>query len=321
MTDFIGVDVGGTKVAAAAMSEGRMGEAFRVPTNVEDGAVLVEQIVEAIESVRTPATGAVGIGVPSVVEFATGRIRASANIPLTDLPLRSLLSDRVGLPVFVENDANCAAMAEAFDEGRLRCPDLVLFTVGTGVGGGLVLNGRLYRGATGAAAEVGHTLIGLDVRDGAPPPAHRAPWEGSLEHLAAGRALDRLACAAAQDAPGSPLGRRMAADGEVTGHDVVELAQQGDEAAVGLMRLLGERLGVGMANAINVFDPAEVVIGGGVSLAGDLLLEPARRVAQAYTLPGVGTQTLIRLARHGASAGLIGAALIAAQEHREAGAS
>jgi glucokinase len=321
MTDHIGVDVGGTKVAAAAMSQGRLGDAWRVPTNVADGAVLVEQIVEAIEAVRTPDSAAVGIGVPSVVEFATGRIRASANIPLTDLPLRALLSDRVGLPVYVENDANCAAMAEAYDEGKLVSPDLVLFTVGTGVGGGLVLNGRLYRGATGAAAEVGHTLIGLPLEQGVRVPEHPVPWEGSLEHLAAGRALDRLATAAAEEAPGSALGRRLAADGEVTGHDVVEFAQAGDEPAIAIMRVLGERLGIGIANAINVFDPGEVVIGGGVSLAGELLLEPARRVAEAYILPGVGTETVIRLARHGASAGLIGAALMAAQEQREAGAS
>ena len=322
MTDHIGVDVGGTKVAAAAMSDGRLGESWIVPTNVEDGAVLVEQIVEAIEAVRTPDTGAVGIGVPSVVEFATGRIRASANIPLADVPLRARLSDRVGLPVYVENDANCAAMAEAYDEGRLRCPDLVLFTVGTGVGGGLVLNGRLYRGATGAAAEIGHTLIGLDLTAGAPLPAGQTlPWHGSLEALAAGTALDRLALAAAEAAPDSPLGERLARDGEITGHDVVECARDGDEASVGIMRVLGERLGVGIANAINLFDPREVVIGGGVSLAGDLLLDPARRVAAAYTLPGAGTETLIRIARHGANAGLIGAALIAAQEQREAGAS
>ncbi len=94
---------------------------------------------------------------PSLIEFATGRIRSSVNIPLKDVPLRELLTERVGLPVYVENDASCAALAEAFRDGQMACPHLVMFTVGTGVGGGLVLNGRLYRGATGAASEVGHT--------------------------------------------------------------------------------------------------------------------------------------------------------------------
>jgi glucokinase len=312
---FVGVDVGGTKIASARLADGRLGEVMTEPTNTADGGVLVEQIVAAVERLRTPEVEAVGVGVPSVVEFATGRIRNSVNIPLADLPLRSLLSDRVGLPVYVENDASCAALAEAFDEGRLICPDLVLFTVGTGVGGGLVLNGKLYRGATGAAAEVGHTIIGMALQDGAATPTHRPPWDGSLEQLASGRALDRLALAAAQAAPDSVLGRRLAADGEVTGHDVVEAAQAGDEQAAAAMRILGERLGIGIANAMNLFDPREVVLGGGVSLAGDLLLEPARRIAEAYTIDGVGTQTVIRIARHGPGAGLLGAALNAQQEY------
>jgi len=312
---FVGVDVGGTKVAAAPVVDGHLGEAVREPSDVSDGARLVEQIAAQVERVRTDATQAVGVGVPSVVDFATGRIRASANVPLADLPLRSLLSDRFGVPVFVDNDASCAALAEAYDDGALKTPDLVLFTIGTGVGGGLVLNGRLYRGATGAAAELGHTVIGLTLEDGAPPPEGRAPLGGSFERLAAGRALDRLASAAAERAPGSALGRTLAADGEVTGEDVVRHARDGDEEAADLLRILGERLGIGIANAINTFDPMEVVVGGGVSSAGELLLAPARRVAEAYTLPGVGTETQIRLARHGVHAGLLGAGLLAGQEH------
>lgn len=311
---FVGVDVGGTKVAAAPVVDGHLGEAVREPTDVSDGERLVEQVVTLVERVRTDATQAVGIGVPSVVDFATGRIRASANIPLADLPLRSRLSDRFGVPVYVDNDASCAALAEAYDDGQLKTPDLVLFTVGTGVGGGLVLNGRLYRGATGAAAELGHTVIGLALEHGAAPPEHKAPWIGSLEHLAAGRALDRLALAAAQADADSALGRTLAADGEVTGEDVVRHAVDGDATAVDLMRILGERLGVGIANAINTFDPHVVAVGGGVSTAGELLLEPARRSAQRFVLPGVGTITEIRVARLGPEAGVRGAALLAGQE-------
>lgn len=321
MTEFVGIDVGGTKVAAAALIDGRLGEPHVQPTDTAGTQALVDQLVASIDAVRTPESLAVGIGVPSVVEFATGRIRSSVNIPLADVALRGLLTDRVGLPVYVENDASCAALAEAFDEGRLVTPDLVLFTVGTGVGGGMVLNGKLYRGATGAAGEVGHTLIGLDLARGAPQPEHKAPWGGSLEFLAAGRALDRLARDAAERHPDSGLGVKLGRGEEVTGHDVVELAQAGDAPAVDLLRIVGERLGVAIANAINVFDPREVVIGGGVSAAGELLLAPARRIAAAYTLPGVGTETTIRLARHGPQAGLLGAGLIAAQEYAEDHAS
>jgi glucokinase len=241
------------------------------------------------------------------------------NIPLQDVPLRELLSERAGLPVYVDNDASCAALAEAFDDsGHLTCSHLVMFTVGTGVGGGLVLNGKLYRGAVGMAAELGHTIIGLDLSRGATrEAADEFPQRGSLERLAAGRALDQLALEAAREDANSFLGRRLTRDGGVTGHDAVDGARQGDRASLSCLRILGERLGIGIANAINTFDPLEVVIGGGVSAAGDLLLEPAREAAQRHVVPGAGSKTTIRLARHGPRAGVLGAALIAAQEWAE----
>jgi glucokinase len=314
---FIGIDVGGTKIAAATLQAGELSESRLLHTEVGSQEGLVEQLVGAIEDARGPDARAVGIGVPSLIEFATGRIRSSVNIPLKDLPLRELLTERVGLPVYVENDASCAALAEAFDDGRLVCPHLVMFTVGTGVGGGLVLNGRLYRGATGTASEVGHTLIGLDLTKGAPPHSGVFPQAGSLEVLASGRALDQLAEAEARKDPDSFLGRRLGRDGVCTGHDAVDGAQAGDEASIRCLRILGERLGIGIANAITMFDPLEVVIGGGVSLAGELLLGPARETAWRYAVPGAGSQTKIRLARHGPRAGVLGAALIAAQEYAE----
>jgi glucokinase len=318
---FIGLDVGGTKIASATLSDRVLSDSELVETSVEDRDALIEQLVGCVENLRDGDVRAVGVGVPSVVDFATGRIRSSVNIPLEDVPLRELLSERVGLPVFVDNDASCAALAEAFDEGRLVCPDLVMFTVGTGVGGGTVLGGSVYRGATGAAPEIGHQIIGLDLSDGDESPDSDFPQPGSLEALASGRALDRLALDAARRDPESFLGRRLAADGEVTGHDCVDGARDGDEASRRCLRILGERLGIGIANAINLYDPLEVVIGGGVSNAGDLLLEPAERVAFRHVLPGVGTKTKIRVARHGPRAGVLGAALMAEQEYesREGG--
>jgi glucokinase len=314
---FVGIDVGGTKIAVAGLAAGELSESRLLHTELEDQERLVDQIADAIEEARTPDTRAVGIGVPSLVEFATGRIASSVNIPLQDVPLRELLSDRCDIPVYVDNDASCAALAEAFDDGHLTCAHLVLFTVGTGVGGGMVLNGRLYRGSAGMAAEVGHTMIGLDLTDGAPEPSGRWPQEGSLEVLASGRALDQLAEAAAKADANSFLGKRLTRDGGVTGHDAVDGAREGDAAALRCLEILGERLGIGIANAINVFDPLEVVIGGGVSAAGDLLLEPARRAALQHVVPGAGSATTIRLARHGPRAGVLGAALIAAQEWAE----
>ena len=194
----------------------------------------------------------------------------------------------MGVPVYVENDAGCAALAEAFDDGRITVDSLVMLTIGTGVGGGWVLNGRLYRGATTSAAEVGHTIIGRDLEFGNRVPGDPFPQRGSLERLASGRALDRLADHAAMQYPDSFLGKQLVRKGAIDGHDVVAGAESGDDASLWCLRVLGERIGIGIANAINTFDPLEVVIGGGVSRAGELLLEPARDAAFRHVVPGLG---------------------------------
>ena len=311
---FVGVDVGGTKVAVATLDDGRLSDSRVVPTRKSSSDELVEQLAEAVEAARTPATLAVGLGIPAAIEFATGTAKSGVNVPLRGVPLRHLLSERLGLPVVVDNDANVAALAEAHDGGWLVTRHLVMLTVGTGVGGGLVLDGRVYRGLTGSGAELGHILIGLDLEKGAPPPADHFPQPGSLESLAAGRALDHLGDAAAHAEPAGALAAALARRAHVTGVDVVEAAHAGDETAVALLRMLGQRLGIGIATLINIFDPEEVVVGGGVSSAGDLLLGPAEETARGYVLTGVGEQTRIRRARHGVRAGVYGAALLAAQE-------
>ena len=178
---LIGVDVGGTKVAVATLEDTRLSASLVRPTEVTSAEGLVDEIVAGVEEVRSERTVAVGVGVPSVVEFATGRVRSSANLQLADLDLRMVLSERLGLPAFVDNDATLAALAEAFDDaGRPIVQNLVMFTVGTGIGGGLVLGGRVYRGATGAAGELGHTLVGVDVAGACLRPAiSRSPVRSS----------------------------------------------------------------------------------------------------------------------------------------------
>ncbi len=312
---FIGVDVGGTKVAVASMNGGALSEPAIRPTEHASSQALVEQLAAAIEEARRPDTTAVGIGIPSAVEFATGRALSGVNVPLEGVPLRASLTERLGLPVFVDNDANVAALAEACDDaGNLLVQNLVMFTIGTGVGGGLVLAGRPFRGATGAGAEMGHVIVGLDLNEGAPPAAERFPQPGSLEALASGRALDRLAAESAAARPESALGRMAAEGQETAGPQAVAAALEGDEEARRLLAVLGQRLGVGIASAINVFDPEQVVVGGGVATAGELLLGPAREVAGQYVLPGVGRRCEIRLARYGVGSGVRGAALLAAKE-------
>ena len=310
---LIGVDVGGTKTSVASMRGGAVGQPLVRPTERSSAEALLAQIVAQVREVAAGASpAAVGVGIPSVVEFATGRVRSSVNIPLQDVPLRTVLSDRLGLPVFVDNDATVAALAEAHDEqGSLDVRSLVMFTVGTGVGGGIVIDGRSYRGATGAAGELGHTLVAISELI---PAATRFPQPGSLESLAAGHVLDRLAHEAATTHPESALGATLAARGSVAGPDAVAAAHAGDAIAIGCLATLGRRVGIGVANAINTFDPEVVAIGGGVSSAGELLLEPARSAALEYVLPGVGTATEIRIARSGPQAGVRGAALLARSE-------
>ncbi|CAN5147906.1 glucokinase [soil metagenome] len=293
---LIGVDVGGTKIAVALLDGTALVEPVLAPTDTTSADALVAQLVEAVRAAGDAA--AVGVAVPSVVDWETGRIRSSVNIPLHDVPLREVLREQLGVPVFVDNDATCAGLAEAYDDdGLLVARPLVMFTVGTGVGGGIVIGGRVYRGATGAAAEIGHTIVGADLRRA--PFAHgdECPQPGSLESLASGTALNEIA-----------------RECGVTPGRVIDAARAGDTGAIEALKLLGRRLGIGIANAINTFDPDLVVVGGGVSAADELLLAPAREEAARYLLPGVGTRTDIRRARYGPLAGVRGAALLAGQE-------
>jgi glucokinase len=296
MARVIGVDVGGTKVAVAPLEDGVLGDVHTRPTEKSSPDALVDQLVEAIE--QCGPADAVGLGIPSVIDAARGMAMSSVNIPLQHVPLRDILGKRLNIAVHVDNDASVAALAEAHDEtGTVIADSVVMYTVGTGVGGGLVFGGRIYRGATSSAAELGHTIVFADPSGGAPQP-EGFPQPGSLERHAAGRALDALA----------------AERGLTDGRGAVAAAQRGDRAGLECLQMIGERLGLAIANAINTFDPELVVVGGGVSAAGELLLAPARQVAQEFTMKGLGSKTEIRIARYGPDAGVRGAALLALTE-------
>jgi len=301
MGKVIGVDVGGTKVAVAALEDGDLGEVRVRPTEKASPDALVDQLVEAIEECGD--ADAVGLGIPSVIDARRGMAMSSVNIPLQHVPLRDILGKRLDIPVHVDNDASVAALAEAHSEtGELLAQSVVMFTVGTGVGGGLVLGGRIYRGATSSAAEFGHWILFADPSGGAPRP-EGFPQPGSIEREASGGALDHLA----------------AERGLGDGRGAVEAAHRGDSDAIECLRIVGERLGLAIANALNTFDPELVVIGGGVSTAGEFLLRPARQVAQEFTMRGLGTKTEIRIARYGVHAGVRGAAMLALTEEAAAG--
>jgi glucokinase len=313
---FVGVDLGGTKVAAAPLTDEGLGESVVRATDLSSTQALVSQLADLVDEAKPGQLDAVGIGIPSVVEFETGRAVSSVNVPLADVPLRQVLGERLGVPVFVDNDATVAALAEAHDENlQLVARNLIMLTVGTGVGGGLVLGGRIYRGSTGGAGELGHTIIGLGLTgEEEVPKAQSFPQPGSLEGVGAGLALDRFAKETARLYPDSALGRSVAEGKTPTGGDAVAAAQSGDEAAIHTVQIWAQRVGIGIANAINTFDPDEVVLGGGAALAGDLLVGPATEVARAYAHPGLADHATIRIARHGVRAGVLGAALLAQHE-------
>lgn len=321
----IGIDLGATRVAAVPLRDSELGEPLVQATERSDAGALIDQLAAMVLELNDGDLAAVGIGVPKVVEFSSGRPVATARrpapvtngaveLPLADVPLREVLSERLGVPAFVDNDANAAALAEAHDEELAPVTDhLVLIAVSTHVGGGLVLGGRIYRGASGAAGELGHMLLGLDMAGAVPAPMG-FPQPGSLEFVAAGHAFDRLATVAGNVHPKSALARLRAAGKPVLSSAVVEAALDGDESAARMVAIWGQRIGIGAANAIHAFDPEAVVIGGDAARAGALVLDPARRVARQYVLPGLGAAADVRLARHGTRGVMLGAALLARQE-------
>ena len=294
MPSFVGVDVGGTKVAAAAVEGNHAQHAVEYPTPLESTAALLESVEAAVREVAAQAgePDAIGVGVPSQVEWATGTVVSSVNIPLESVPLRAELGRRFGVPIYVDNDANCAALAEAH---AVDARELVMLTLGTGVGGGVVTGGRIFRGAHGLGGELGHVVVEAD----GPECPGTCDNRGCLEALCSGTALERAA--------------------GMKGRAVVAAAREGDADAQAHLDRLGRYLGIGISNMVNIFQPEMVVIGGGLSSAADLFLDTAIAEAGWRALPALWERTIVQTAQTGGAAGVIGAGLLALQEHSRGG--
>jgi glucokinase len=307
----IGVDLGGTKLLAGAVDADL---AIHHRTNRliygldQDG--LVQMVVDAVEEIRT-AVGdgieAVGFGIPCTFDSRTGKAVQAANAPLHEIAFHEVMAERLGLPVAVDNDANCAVLCEARVGAAAGCSEVVLLTLGTGIGGGLLLGGQVYRGWLGGGAEMGHMVVDMD----GPPCQSNCPNYGCLETMCSGTTLVRLASVAVARRPDTALGLALEEGRELTGPLITELAQQGDPVACDAITEIGRRLGVGVVSLVNIFNPQVVVIGGGVSAAGDLLLDPARDVVRERALLPGRDAVRIEVARFGPEAGLVGAALMA----------
>ncbi len=309
--------MGGTKLLAGAVGPG-LDVHHRVKRSLKgrDQSELLDIAVHAVAEAREAAGGevaAVGFGIPSLIDRRTGRAVIAVNLPLVDIPFADVMSERLGMPVFVDNDTNVAALAEHRAGAARGADDVVMLTVGTGIGGGLVLGGELYRGSLGAGAELGHTVIDMD----GPRCQGNCPNRGCVEALASGTALEREALRMGNEQPRSGLGRALAAGRALTGPLVTELAHDGDPAAIEVIALIGSRLGVAIASFVNIFNPQFVVIGGGVIAAGELLLEPARAEVAARALPPSRDHVRIVAARFGVEAGMVGAAAMAFDQMTE----
>jgi glucokinase len=303
----IALDLGGTKLAAGIIDrEGVVVRRTQQPTDTSSQEALLAQIERAIEDLLDEDVAALGVGIPSLIDQKLGRAGASVNVPLAGVNVRDELSEHYGLPVALENDANAAALAEhRFGAGR-GSEHMVMITLGTGIGGGLILNGELYRGSLGTAGELGHLTI--DVHG--PQCQGFCPGIGHFEALASGTAAERLADEIADARPDGRLAGARADGRALEAPVVVELAEAGAPDALQVMDTIGYHLGHGIANYVNVFNPELVVIGGGFSRAGELVLEPARRVIAERALPTPREHVRIALAVLGNEAGLIGAGLV-----------
>jgi glucokinase len=309
----IGVDVGGTKLLAGVV-DAEFGVHHRAQRSVLglDQSALLDTAVAAVQEAREAAgaeVDAVGFGIPALIDQRTGTAVIAVNLALADIPFRDVMAERLGLPVFVDNDGNVTALAEHKAGAARGASEAVVLTIGTGIGGGLILRGELYRGAIGSGGELGHMVIDMH----GPPCQGNCPGRGCVESLASGTALAREAARLALERPGSALGRALAAGRRPTGPLVTELAHDGDPAATEALALIGRRLGVAIAALVNIFNPEVVVIGGGVIAAGEFLLAPARAVVAERALPPSRDVVKIVPARFGVEAGMVGAAVLAFQ--------
>ncbi len=307
----IGVDLGGTNLFAGAI-DAELVVHHRTRRTVAGLALpaLLDEIASAVDELRDAVDGnvdAVGYGIPCLIDDEHAVAASSVHLPIEGLAFAELIAERTGLASFVDNDANLALLAEYRHGAASGERVALMLTLGTGVGGAIMTGGELFRGAQGAAGELGHMIVDPD----GPACGPGCRSHGCLESLTSGSALAREARAAAAADPAGALGRALAAGGEVAGPLVTRLAQDGDATALALLRELGEWLGIAICSLVNIFNPDVVVVGGGVCGAGELILEPARALVASRALAMPAQRVSIRAARFGAEAGMLGAALFA----------
>ncbi len=306
--EAIGVDLGGTKMLVGVLAGTEVLYEEREASTGQTEDELVELLVREVSEAHAarPQAAAVGLGIPATIDHESGVAVSAVNLPLADLAIRDLVAERVGLPVFVDNDANVAAFAEHLFGAARGADHAVMLTIGTGIGGGLILNGEIYRGATGSGAELGHTVIDIN----GPRCQGNCPGRGCVETMASGTAIGREGQLAAESDPDSVLATMLAEGHRIDGKAVTEAALGCDPTSIAVFDLVGTRLGAALVTFANTFEPNVIVVGGGVMAAGDLLLDPARRTLRERALRPMNEIPVVA-AELGPDAGMIGAAAMA----------
>ncbi|HEM5218221.1 TPA: ROK family glucokinase [Streptococcus suis] len=310
---IIGIDLGGTSVKLAILTtEGEIQEKWSIKTNIlDDGSHIVPDIIGSIKQ-RFETHGltkddflGVGMGSPGVVDSEAGTVIGAYNLNWKTLQLvKEQFETALGLPFFIDNDANVAALGEQWVGAGNNNPNVVFMTLGTGVGGGVIAAGNLIRGVKGAGGELGHITVDFDE-----PFACTCGKKGCLETVASATGIVNLSRRYADQYAGDAKLKQMIDDGQdVTAKDVFDLAKEGDDLALIVYRHFSEYLGVACANIAAVLNPAYIVLGGGVSAAGEFLLDGVRKVFAENSFPQIKESTQIVLATRGNDAGVLGAA-------------
>ncbi|MDN5293590.1 MAG: glucokinase [Eubacteriales bacterium] len=308
----IGLDLGGTNIKGALLDmDGHTREKIRISTLAEQGAEkVVDRMAGVVEDLiqwgnldKSQILG-VGVGVPGQLDYRAGKVKFAPNLHWRDFPLREELVRRLGVPVFLENDGNVAALGEKWAGAAREARNVLAITIGTGIGGGILVDGRIYRGSGGSAAEVGHMIMDEN------GPLCNCGRRGCLETLTAAPAILRQA----REAIAAGRKTSLAAQKELDAKDVFIAAERGDLVAREIIERVSHYLGLAIANLINVLNPDMVVIGGGVARAGDILINPIREKALAHSLEAAAEVVRIVPAHLGNDAGCIGAGALVFQE-------
>lgn len=313
MKKRIGIDVGGTNVKLALVDDkGKILYSNSVPTRAEMGyEYTVNNIKQAIydlmkeTKLSTKDIEGIGFGFPGQVDYKSGIVRNAPNIPgWVEVPIAKLIEDEFKIPTRVDNDVRCAALGELNYGAGKGCENLVCITVGTGIGSGLIINGKLVRGASNAAGEIGH--IKLQMHGG---PVCGCGDTGCLEAFASGPSIVAMAEEYIKGGKSTKY-REMCGDEQLSPYLVAEAAKAGDPVAKRIFAITGEYIGIGLASVVNLLNPERIIVGGGVADAGDLLLEPLKTTLKSRAMQIAGSAVEVVPAQLGNTAGVIGASLL-----------